>query len=68
VGTLSPVHWIVAALVILLVFGPKTLSKIGRQAGRTVRTATNFKKALTEAPKELVRDVTSTAPPGDRKG
>ena len=66
-GSFSPIHWVVAAIVILLVFGPKALSKLGRTAGRTVRTATHFKKALTEAPSELVREVTSSAPHGEKK-
>jgi TatA/E family protein of Tat protein translocase len=67
VGTLSPLHWIVAAVVVLLVFGPKTLAKVGKTAGRTLRTATSFKKTLTEAPNELVREVTSTPPSRDKK-
>jgi TatA/E family protein of Tat protein translocase len=66
-GAFSPIHWIVAAVVILLVFGPKALSKVGKTAGRTVRTATKFKKALTDAPTEIVRSVTSTPPSGDDK-
>jgi Sec-independent protein translocase protein TatA len=58
---------VLAALVILLVFGPKTLSNIARTAGRTVRTATRFKRTLTDAPRALVREVISTAPPADKK-
>jgi TatA/E family protein of Tat protein translocase len=68
VGTFSPIHWLVAAVVVLLVFGPKTLARVGKTAGRTVRTATNFKKTLTEAPAEVVREVTSTVLPGSKKG
>jgi TatA/E family protein of Tat protein translocase len=64
---LSPVYLVLAALVILLVFGPKTLSKIGRAAGRTVRSANDFKKTLTEAPLEIVREVISTKRSGDDK-
>lgn len=67
-GTFSPIHWIVAAIVVLLVFGPKTLARVGKTAGRTVRTATNFKKSLVEAPAKVVREVTPTGLPGDKKG
>jgi len=55
-GTFSPVHWIIAAVVILLVFGPKTLARVGRTAGRGVRTFTNVKKSITEAPKRIIED------------
>ncbi len=64
-GTLSPVHWIVAAVVILLLFGPKTLSRVGRTAGRGVRSVNNLKKSFTEAPQKLIEDVKRIEPPGD---
>ena len=42
-GTLSPVHWILVILVILLVFGPARLAGVGKGLGEGIR---NFKKGL----------------------
>jgi sec-independent protein translocase protein TatA len=45
-GSFSPIHWLIVALVILLVFGPKALNGIGRSVGRSVRTVQNVKKGM----------------------
>jgi len=45
-GSFSPIHWLIVALVILLVFGPKALNGIGRTVGRSVRTVQNVKKGV----------------------
>ena len=42
-GTLSPVHWILVILVILLVFGPARLAGVGKGLGEGIRS---FKKGL----------------------
>ena len=42
-GTLSPVHWILVILVILLVFGPNRLAGVGKGLGEGIRS---FKKGL----------------------
>jgi len=65
-GTLSLVHWIVAAVVVLLLFGPKTLSRVGRTAGRGVRSVSNLKKGLTQAPQRLIDEVKRVDPPQGR--
>lgn len=59
-GTLSPIHWIIVAVVILLLFGPSTLSKAGRGLGRTVRSVQGLKKTLEDP-------LRSPPPAGDRK-
>ena len=46
-GTLSPVHWIIVVVVVLLLFGPKRLSGIGKGLGEGIRS---FKKSLTDDP------------------
>jgi sec-independent protein translocase protein TatA len=45
-GSFSPIHWLIVAIVILLVFGPKALNGIGRGVGRSVRTVQNVKKGM----------------------
>ena len=67
-GTLSPIHWIVAAVVILLLFGPKTLSRVGRTAGKGVRTFNNVKKGFTEAPQRIMDDPPKPAEPAEKSG
>jgi TatA/E family protein of Tat protein translocase len=62
-GTLSPIHWILAAIVVLLVFGPKALSRVGRTAGKGVRTFNNAKKSLIEAPKRIIDDPPKSVEP-----
>jgi TatA/E family protein of Tat protein translocase len=67
-GSLSPIHWIIVAIVLLALFGPKSLAKVGRQAGRGVRAVSDVKKDLTEVPKQIVSELPSLParrePPG----
>jgi sec-independent protein translocase protein TatA len=42
-GTLSPVHWILVILVILLVFGPNRLAGVGKGLGEGIKS---FKRGL----------------------
>ena len=44
-GTLSPVHWIIVIVVVLLLFGPKRLAGIGKGLGEGIRS---FKNSLTD--------------------
>lgn len=46
-GSLSPVHWLLVALVVLLLFGPSRLASIGRDVGQGIRS---FKKGVNEEP------------------
>jgi len=57
-GSVSPIHWLIVAVVLLMLFGPKTLSKIGRTAGRTVRTAVKVKQTLNDVPNKVIGDIT----------
>jgi sec-independent protein translocase protein TatA len=52
-GTLSPVHWIIVIVVVLLLFGPKRLAGIGKGLGEGIRS---FKKSLSDDPPEQARD------------
>jgi sec-independent protein translocase protein TatA len=51
-GTLSPVHWIIVLIVVLLLFGPKRLAGIGQGLGESIRS---FKKSLSDDPDEKKR-------------
>jgi sec-independent protein translocase protein TatA len=44
-GALSPVHWIIVIVVVLLVFGPARLAGVGKGLGEGIRS---FKKGLNE--------------------
>lgn len=44
-GSLSPVHWLIVAVVVLLLFGPAKLAGMGRGLGEGMRS---FRKGLTE--------------------
>ena len=57
-GSVSPIHWIIVAVVLLMLFGPKTLTKVGKTAGRTVREAAKVKQSLTDVPNRVVADIT----------
>jgi TatA/E family protein of Tat protein translocase len=64
-GSISPIHWLIVAVVLLMLFGPNTLSKVGKAAGRTVRTGLKVKQTLTDVPNQVIGDITRdvTRPP-----
>jgi sec-independent protein translocase protein TatA len=62
-GTLSPIHWVLVAIVVLLVFGPKTLAKVGRNVGKGVRSVNSLKQGLTGDPLKIL---TEPLPPKQR--
>jgi TatA/E family protein of Tat protein translocase len=62
-GSVSPIHWILVAIVLLALFGPKTLSKVGKTAGRGVRAVSDVKRDLSNVPNQILSDL----PPRDRK-
>lgn len=57
-GSVSPIHWLIVAIVLLMLFGPKTLSKVGKTAGKTVREAVKVKQTLTDVPNRVIGDIT----------
>lgn len=42
-GSLSPIHWLIVIVVVLLVFGPGRLAGVGKGLGEGIRS---FKKGL----------------------
>lgn len=55
-GTLSPIHWIIVLLVIILLFGAKRIPEIAKGIGQGLR---EFKKAAKDASNET--DTASSA-------
>ncbi|HET9933583.1 MAG TPA: twin-arginine translocase TatA/TatE family subunit [Polyangiaceae bacterium] len=64
-GSLSPIHWVIVIVVILLLFGPGRLAGVGKGLGEGIRA---FKKGLNDdepkapeaEPKQLDVKVTET--------
>jgi sec-independent protein translocase protein TatA len=46
-GSLSPVHWLIVMVVVLLLFGPAKLAGMGKGLGAGMRS---FKQGLNEDP------------------
>ena len=44
-GSLSPIHWIIVVVVILLLFGPGRLAGVGKGLGEGIRS---FKKGISD--------------------
>jgi sec-independent protein translocase protein TatA len=44
-GSLSPVHWVIVLVIVLLLFGPGRLAGVGKGLGEGIRS---FKKGLNE--------------------
>ena len=44
-GGLSPIHWLIVIVIVLLVFGPGRLAGVGKGLGEGIR---QFKKGLNE--------------------
>jgi sec-independent protein translocase protein TatA len=62
-GSLSPIHWLLVIVVLLLVFGPTRLAGAGKGLGEGIRA---FKKGLSvdeeEAAKEEAKKPEATEP------
>lgn len=52
-GGLSPIHWLIVIVVVLLVFGPSRLAGVGKGLGEGIRS---FKKGLNEDGEEPPAD------------
>ena len=59
-GILSPWHWIIVVLVILLFFGPKRLPELGSSLGKGI---TSFKKGLQDAQEGISTSIAEAAAP-----
>jgi sec-independent protein translocase protein TatA len=52
-GSLSPIHWLIVIVVILLLFGPSRLAGVGKGLGEGIRS---FKKGLGDEDKDDKKD------------
>ena len=59
-GSLSPVHWVIVLVIVLLLFGPGRLAGVGKGLGEGIRS---FKKGLSDD----VVDPPATAKPEEEK-
>ncbi len=37
-GSMSPLHWLIVLLIVMLVFGPKRLASLGKGLGEGIRS------------------------------
>jgi sec-independent protein translocase protein TatA len=51
-GSLSPIHWLVVIVVVLLLFGPSRLAGVGKGLGEGIRA---LKKGLSGEPDDTTR-------------
>ena len=60
-GSFSIWHWLIVLLVVLLIFGPKKLSEVGKGLGEGMK---NFKKGLNDDDDAArAKDAKEPAPP-----
>jgi sec-independent protein translocase protein TatA len=57
----SPSHWLIVALVVLVLFGYKKLPEMSRSVGRSLRIFKTEMKGMTED--DSARDAQPSAPP-----
>lgn len=57
-GTMSPIHWILVLLVIVLLFGVKKIPDFAKNLGVGIK---EFKKAMKEGDKEAEAGATTAA-------
>lgn len=63
-GLESPSHWLIIALVVLVLFGYKKLPEMSRSVGRSLRIFKTEMKGMTED--DSARDAQATTPPASQ--
>lgn len=48
-NNISPLEWILIGVVLVLFFGAKTMTRLGKSGGETLKEIKNIKKTFTEA-------------------
>jgi sec-independent protein translocase protein TatA len=61
-GSLSPIHWLIVIVVVLLLFGPGRLAGVGKGLGEGIRS---FKKGITEDADDEAKN--ATTPEADKE-
>jgi sec-independent protein translocase protein TatA len=63
-GTMSPIHWLLVLLVVVLLFGVKKVPDLMKNLGIGIN---EFKKAMKEGEKEAIAAPgTATKPPSEK--
>ena len=62
-GALSPWHWLVVLVIVLLLFGPKKLPEVGKGLGQAIR---GFKEGLSGKDEEGKEKPSADAPTEDK--
>jgi TatA/E family protein of Tat protein translocase len=55
-GAFSPLHWLIVAVVALLVFGPEELPRLAHRAGELLRELQRVRNHLSSELRDLVSD------------
>jgi Tat protein translocase TatB subunit len=55
-GAFSPLHWLIVAVVALLVLGPEQLPSLARRAGETMRDLRGVRQHLRTELRDLVSE------------
>ena len=52
IKNIGPTEWIIIALIIVILFGAKIASRLGKAGGETFKEIKNVKKTFTDAVKD----------------
>ena len=64
-GGLSPIHWLIVIVVVLLLFGPSRLAGVGKGLGEGIRS---FKKGLSDDDKDDEKKAEETKKLAEKPG
>jgi sec-independent protein translocase protein TatA len=64
-GGLSPIHWLIVIVVVLLLFGPSRLAGVGKGLGEGIRS---FKKGLSDDDKDDDKQAEDTKKLAEKPG
>jgi len=65
-GSMSPFHWLIVLLIVMLVFGPKRLASLGKGLGEGIRS---FREGLSgegDRPHEDAKAIQKDKTPSDQ--
>ena len=57
-GAFSPLHWLIIAVVALLVLGPKEIPKAARELGKVMRFIREARSTLTDEVERVLHSAT----------
>jgi sec-independent protein translocase protein TatA len=63
-GTMSPLHWLIVLIVIILLFGAKKIPELAKGLGQGIK---EFKKASSEATEDANKELNKAEKIDDKK-